>query len=120
MRGRDATWREARACGIGGRRRRAVVQQAYDARPETPPLTATDEKTITLDDGGTIAVTAYSNGEIEIRVSEAPFVIAALDGGEEGGDAIIRLSPGRQGGNVRGTWYRDRMAKINDRDKPTG
>ncbi|WP_188187049.1 hypothetical protein [Nonomuraea sp. SYSU D8015] len=82
-------------------------------RAEMPPTTIIDKQTIKLLGGRSVEIVAYSNGEFAIRVDDAPFVIAEFRGGEQGGDAAVRLSPGRQGSTVHGNWHRDRQVKLN-------
>jgi hypothetical protein len=77
-----------------------------------PSPTIIGRQKVMLQDRRNVEIVAYSNGELSIHVDDAPFVIAAFDGGEQDGEAAIRLSPGKQGSKAHVNWHHDREAKI--------
>jgi hypothetical protein len=57
---------------------------------------------IELPDGRRIRVSAYPDGSIRFRVDGLPYVLteAYLSGNPEKDEAIVKLSPGKQGSNA--------------------
>lgn len=78
--------------------------------PDAPELTFSEP--IELPDGRKARVQTYSDGSIRFSVDGMPYVLveAFLSGGPKD-RAIIKLSPGKQGSNAHGNWYRDRLAR---------
>jgi allantoicase len=66
------------------------------------PLKAHFSETVTLPDGRKVRVLAYPDGSIRFRVDGLPYVLteAYLSGNADKDQAIVRLSPGKQGSNA--------------------
>ncbi|MFG3308865.1 hypothetical protein [Streptomyces wuyuanensis] len=66
------------------------------------PLKAHFSETVELPDGRKVRVLAYPDGSIRFRVDGLPFVLAEayLSGNPEKDQAILKLSPGKQGSNA--------------------
>jgi hypothetical protein len=63
------------------------------------PLKAHFSETVDLPDGRKVRVLAYPDGSIRFRVEGLPYVLAEayLSGNPEKDQAILKLSPGKQG-----------------------
>jgi hypothetical protein len=79
------------------------------------PLKAHFTETVTLPDGRKVRVSAYPDGSIRFRVDGLPYVLteAYLSGNPEKDQAIMKISPGKQGSNAAYN-YVDELA----RDRP--
>jgi hypothetical protein len=57
---------------------------------------------VTLPDGRKIRISAYPDGSIRFRVDGLPYVLAEayLSGNPDKDQAILKLSPGKQGSNA--------------------
>ncbi|MET8638192.1 hypothetical protein ABZX69_21350 [Streptomyces sp. NPDC004074] len=57
---------------------------------------------VLLPDGRKVRVSAYPDGSIRFRVDGLPYVLteAYLSGNPDKDEAIVKLSPGRQGSNA--------------------
>ncbi|MCX5559745.1 hypothetical protein [Streptomyces sp. NBC_00038] len=66
------------------------------------PLKAHFAETVTLPDGRRVRVLAYPDGSIRFHVDGLPYVLteAYLSGNAEKDQAILKLSPGKQGSNA--------------------
>lgn len=66
------------------------------------PLKAHFAETVTLPDGRRVRVSAYPDGSIRFRVDGLPYVLteAYLSGNPEKNQAIMKISPGRQGSSA--------------------
>lgn len=66
------------------------------------PLQAHFSETVDLRDGRKVRVMAYPDGSIRFRVDGLPYVLteAYLSGNPEKDQAIIKLSPGKQGSSA--------------------
>jgi hypothetical protein len=66
------------------------------------PLKAHFAETVTLPDGRRVRVSAYPDGSIRFRVDGLPYVLteAYLSGNPEKNQAILKISPGKQGSNA--------------------
>ncbi|TJZ94437.1 hypothetical protein [Actinacidiphila oryziradicis] len=66
------------------------------------PVKAHFSETVTLPDGRKIRVSAYPDGSIRFRVDGLPYVLteAYFSGNPEKDQAIMKISPGKQGSNA--------------------
>ncbi|MFF9028833.1 hypothetical protein [Streptomyces iakyrus] len=66
------------------------------------PVKAHFTEDVTLPDGRRIRVSAYPDGSIRFRVDGLPYVLteAYLTGNPEKNQAIMKISPGKQGSNA--------------------
>jgi hypothetical protein len=65
-----------------------------------------DRRDIPLSGGRTLRVTEYSNGSIRIAVKTgSPYVITSLE--QIDNEAVLKISPGREGSNAHKNWVRD-------------
>jgi allantoicase len=66
------------------------------------PVKAHFTEDVTLPDGRRIRVSAYPDGSIRFRVDGLPYVLteAYLTGNPEKNQAIMKISPGRQGSSA--------------------
>ncbi|WP_330284835.1 hypothetical protein [Streptomyces sp. NBC_00588] len=72
-----------------------------DERPDQ-----VDKRDVPLSGGRTLRVTEYANGGIRIAVKTgAPYVITSLEYIDD--EAVLKLSPGREGSNAHRNWVRD-------------
>ncbi|MFG2439018.1 hypothetical protein [Streptomyces sp. NPDC048508] len=78
------------------------------------PLKAHFSETVTLPDGRKVRVLAYPDGSIRFRVDGLPYVLteAYLSGNADKDQAIVKLSPGKQGSNVAHN-YVEQLGKRN-------
>lgn len=78
------------------------------------PLKAHFTETVNLPDGRRVRVSAYPDGSIRFRVDGLPYVLteAYLSDNPEKDQAIVKLSPGKQGSNAAYN-YVDELAKRN-------
>ena len=78
------------------------------------PLKAHFTETVSLPDGREVRVSAYPDGSIRFRVDGLPYVLteAYLTGNPEKDQAIVKLSPGKQGSNAAYN-YVDELTKRN-------
>ncbi|MDW4908414.1 hypothetical protein RB628_24500 [Streptomyces sp. ADMS] len=78
------------------------------------PLKAHFTETVVLPDGRKVRVSAYPDGSIRFRVDGLPYVLteAYLSGNPEKDQAIMKISPGKQGSNAAYN-YVDELAKRN-------
>ncbi|WP_369030495.1 MULTISPECIES: hypothetical protein [Streptomyces] len=78
------------------------------------PLKAHFTETVSLPDGRKVRVSAYPDGSIRFRVDGLPYVLteAYLTGNPEKDEAIVKLSPGKQGSNAAYN-YVDELTKRN-------
>ena len=80
------------------------------------PLKAHFSETVTLPDGRKVRVLAYPDGSIRFRVDGLPYVLAEayLSGNADKDQAILKISPGRQGSNAAHN-YVEELEKRNNR-----
>lgn len=66
------------------------------------PVKAHHTDDVVLPDGRRIRVSAYPDGSIRFRVDGLPYVLteAYLTGNPEKNQAILKISPGKQGSNA--------------------
>jgi hypothetical protein len=66
------------------------------------PVKAHFTETVALPDGRKVRVAAYPDGSIRFRVDGLPYVLteAYLSGNPEKDQAIVKISPGKQGSNA--------------------
>ncbi|WP_328457180.1 hypothetical protein OG780_41495 [Streptomyces sp. NBC_00386] len=77
---------------------------AADERPAE-----VDKRDIPLSGGRTLRVTEYGNGSIRIAVQAgSPYVITSLE--HIDGQAVLKISPGREGSNAHKNWVSDHNA----------
>ncbi|WP_330287013.1 hypothetical protein [Streptomyces sp. NBC_00576] len=78
------------------------------------PLEAHFTETVSLPDGRKVRVSAYPDGSIRFRVDGLPYVLteAYLSGNPEKDQAIMKISPGKQGSNAAYN-YVDELAQKN-------
>lgn len=78
------------------------------------PLKAHFTETVSLPDGRKVRVSAYPDGSIRFRVDGLPYVLteAYLTGNPEKDQAIVKISPGKQGSNAAYN-YVDELEKRN-------
>ncbi|MFF3611381.1 hypothetical protein [Streptomyces sp. NPDC002580] len=68
--------------------------------------TRIDSRDIPLSGGRTLRVTEFGNGSLRIAVKTgSPYVITGLDYID--GEAVLKISPGREGSNAHKNWVRD-------------
>ncbi|MEU6373652.1 hypothetical protein [Streptomyces sp. NPDC046909] len=66
------------------------------------PMKAHFSEIVALPDGRKVRVAAYPDGSIRFRVDGLPYVLteAYLSGNPEKDQAILKISPGKQGSNA--------------------
>ncbi|WP_406835576.1 hypothetical protein ACICHK_03245 [Streptomyces sp. AHU1] len=77
---------------------------AADERPRE-----VGKRDLPLSGGRTLRVTEYANGSIRIAVrTGSPYVITSLE--QIDNEAVLRISPGREGSNAHKNWVQDHGA----------
>ncbi|MEU6272840.1 hypothetical protein ABZ871_10530 [Streptomyces populi] len=72
------------------------------------------EQDVALSGGRTLRVTEYANGGIRIAVrTGSPYVITGLEQIHD--EAVLKISPGREGSNAHKNWVHDHSADDGER-----